>query len=70
MSSNVLRLVPVLFQHHTGNTGNIYRHTDSRDRGDDRVRLLLLWSSVYKERAGTSDTRGIRSCFFQVTIAF
>lgn len=68
MSSNVLRFVPVLFQHHAGNTGDTDRHIDSRDGGD--VRLLLLWSSVHKECTVTSDIGGIRNWFFQVTIAF
>lgn len=66
----MLRHVPVLFQHHTGNTGNIDRHIDSRVGGDNSLRFLLLWSSVYRECAVTSDTGGIRCCFFQVTIAF
>lgn len=64
MSSNLLRFVLVLFQHHAGNTGDIDRHIDSRDGGDVRLRLLLLWSSVYKEYAVTSDTGGIRNCFY------
>lgn len=66
----MLSLVPVLFQHHTGNTGNIDRHIDSGDGDDDRLRFLLLWSSVYRECAVNSDTGGIRCWFFQVTIAF
>lgn len=60
MSSHILRLV----QHHNGNTGNTDRHIESRDGGDDRPRFFLLWSSIYKECAVTSDTGGIRSWFF------